>query len=108
MPWAHWGKHSSFLVNGYRGQQWYTTGSKIILNLVEDSSPTPPPRACYKLSTVCFKLITTTRDKAYLRAVIRFVMSQSLRYTGKNVTDMLQVVDFTSLLQVVNKLQQVC
>ena len=43
MPWAHWGKHSSFLVNGYRGQQWYTTGSKIILNLVEDSSPTPSP-----------------------------------------------------------------
>ena len=29
-------------------------------------------------------------------------------YTARNATDLLQVVDFTSLMQVVNKLQQVC
>ena len=29
-------------------------------------------------------------------------------YTARNATDLLQVVDFTGLMQVVNKLQQVC
>ena len=31
-----------------------------------------------------------------------------VRYTARNATDLLQVVDFTGLLQVVNKLRQVC
>jgi hypothetical protein len=29
-------------------------------------------------------------------------------YTARNATDLLQVADFTGLLQVVNKLQQAC
>ena len=29
-------------------------------------------------------------------------------YTAKNATDLLQVVNFTGLLQLVNKLQQAC
>jgi hypothetical protein len=29
-------------------------------------------------------------------------------YTARNATDLLQVADFTSLLEVVNKLQQAC
>ena len=32
----------------------------------------------------------------------------SINYTARNATDVLQVVDFTGLLQVVIKLHQVC
>jgi hypothetical protein len=32
----------------------------------------------------------------------------TVHYTARNATDLLQVADFTGLLQVVNKLQQAC
>ena len=39
---------------------------------------------------------------------VYFISHVAFTYRAKNATDLLQVVDFTGLLQVVNKLQQVC
>jgi hypothetical protein len=36
------------------------------------------------------------------------VITTNNRYTARNATDLLQVVNFTGLLQLVNKLQQAC
>jgi hypothetical protein len=36
------------------------------------------------------------------------VVTSKSAYTARNATDLLQVADFTDLLQVVNKLQQAC
>ena len=39
---------------------------------------------------------------------VKCIANVSRRYTAKNATDLLQVVKFTGLLQLVNKLQQAC
>ena len=46
--------------------------------------------------------------KIYYRSSMITVQGTTYNYTARNATDWLQVVDFTGLLQVVNKLQQAC
>ncbi len=38
----------------------------------------------------------------------RLIIAVELIYTAKNATDLMQVVDFTGLMQFANKLYQVC
>ena len=55
-------------------------------------------------------MIVFTRGPKHDRdpeAEVSIVLEEVL-YTARNATDLLQVVNFTHLLQVVNKLQQVC